>query len=394
MRVDVVSIFPEYLAPLRLSLAGKAQDSGLLDVRVHDLREWTHDRHRTVDDTPYGGGAGMVMRPEPWGEALDALATEGSVLVVPTPSGEPFTQALAAELATVEHLVFACGRYEGIDQRVLDEAATRMTVREVSIGDYVLNGGEVAALVVTEAVARLLPGFMGNPDSLAEESHGEDGLLEYPVYTKPASWRGHDVPAVLLSGDHARIAAWRHDQAVRRTAARRPDLLHPSRTLTVAGIEDAEVRTAIPSDAGEVLTLQLACWVREAQANETLDIPPLREDLAAVQAWLATWTTFVVRSGTRLVAAVRGRLEGDTWEVGRLMVAPDLRGRGLGRWLLAHAEAAAPPQAHRVSATTGARSEAGLRMCKKAGYRFDRVQPDDTAVVRLSKPARRPPRRR
>ena len=394
MRVDVVSIFPEYLAPLRLSLAGKAQDSGLLDVRVHDLREWTHDRHRTVDDTPYGGGAGMVMRPEPWGEALDALATEGSVLVVPTPSGEPFTQALAAELATVEHLVFACGRYEGIDQRVLDEAATRMTVREVSIGDYVLNGGEVAALVVTEAVARLLPGFMGNPDSLAEESHGEDGLLEYPVYTKPASWRGHDVPAVLLSGDHARIAAWRHDQAVRRTAARRPDLLHPSRTLTVAGIEDAEVRTAIPSDAGEVLTLQLACWVREAQANETLDIPPLREDLAAVQAWLATWTTFVVRSGTRLVAAVRGRLEGDTWEVGRLMVAPDLRGRGLGRWLLAHAEAAAPPQAHRVSVTTGARSEAGLRMCKKAGYRVDRVQPDDTAVVRLSKPALRPPRRR
>ena len=389
MRVDVVSIFPEYLAPLRLSLAGKAQDSGVLDVRVHDLRDWTHDRHRTVDDTPYGGGAGMVMRPEPWGEALDALATDGAVLVVPTPSGEPFTQALAAELATVEHLVFACGRYEGIDQRVLDEAATRMTVREVSLGDYVLNGGEVAALVVTEAVARLLPGFMGNPDSLSEESHGEGGLLEYPVYTKPASWRGHDVPPVLLSGDHARIAAWRHDQAVRRTAARRPDLLHPSRTLTVAGIQDAEVRTATPSDAGELLTLQLACWVREAQANETLDIPPLREDLATVQAWLGTWTTFVVRSGTRLVAAVRGRLEGDTWEVGRLMVAPDLRGRGLGRWLLGHVESAAPAEARRVSLVTGARSEANLRMCKKAGYRFDRVQPDDTGVVRLSKPVRR-----
>lgn len=389
MRVDVVSIFPEYLAPLRLSLAGKAQDSGVLDVRVHDLRDWTHDRHRTVDDTPYGGGAGMVMRPEPWGEALDALATDGAVLVVPTPSGEPFTQALAAELATVEHLVFACGRYEGIDQRVLDEAATRMTVREVSLGDYVLNGGEVAALVVTEAVARLLPGFMGNPDSLSEESHGEGGLLEYPVYTKPASWRGHDVPPVLLSGDHARIAAWRHEQAVRRTAARRPDLLHPSRTLTVAGIQDAEVRTATPSDAGELLTLQLACWVREAQANETLDIPPLREDLAAVQAWLGTWTTFVVRSGSRLVAAVRGRLEGDTWEVGRLMVAPDLRGRGLGRWLLGHVESAAPAVARRVSLVTGARSEANLRMCKKAGYRFDRVQPDDTGVVRLSKPLRR-----
>jgi tRNA (guanine37-N1)-methyltransferase len=389
VRVDVVSIFPEYLAPLRLSLAGKAQDSGVLDVRVHDLRDWTHDRHRTVDDTPYGGGAGMVMRPEPWGEALDALATDGAVLVVPTPSGEPFTQALATELATVEHLVFACGRYEGIDQRVLDEAATRMTVREVSLGDYVLNGGEVAALVVTEAVARLLPGFMGNPDSLSEESHGEGGLLEYPVYTKPASWRGHDVPPVLLSGDHARIAAWRHEQAVRRTAARRPDLLHPSRTLTVAGIQDAEVRTATPSDAGELLTLQLACWVREAQANETLDIPPLREDLAAVQAWLGTWTTFVVRSGSRLVAAVRGRLEGDTWEVGRLMVAPDLRGRGLGRWLLGHVESAAPAEARRVSLVTGARSEANLRMCKKAGYRFDRVQPDDTGVVRLSKPVRR-----
>jgi tRNA (guanine37-N1)-methyltransferase len=389
VRVDVVSIFPEYLAPLRLSLAGKAQDSGVLDVRVHDLRDWTHDRHRTVDDTPYGGGAGMVMRPEPWGEALDALATDGAVLVVPTPSGEPFTQAVAAELATVEHLVFACGRYEGIDQRVLDEAATRMTVREVSLGDYVLNGGEVAALVVTEAVARLLPGFMGNPDSLSEESHGEGGLLEYPVYTKPASWRGHDVPPVLLSGDHARIAAWRHEQAVRRTAARRPDLLHPSHTLTVAGIQDAEVRTATPSDAGELLTLQLACWVREAQANETLDIPPLREDLAAVQAWLGTWTTFVVRSGTRLVAAVRGRLEGDTWEVGRLMVAPDLRGRGLGRWLLGHVESAAPAEARRVSLVTGARSEANLRMCKKAGYRFDRVQPDDTGVVRLSKPVRR-----
>jgi tRNA (guanine37-N1)-methyltransferase len=308
---------------------------------------------------------------------------------VPTPSGEPFTQALATELATVEHLVFACGRYEGIDQRVLDEAATRMTVREVSLGDYVLNGGEVAALVVTEAVARLLPGFMGNPDSLSEESHGEGGLLEYPVYTKPASWRGHDVPPVLLSGDHARIAAWRHEQAVRRTAARRPDLLHPSHTLTVAGIQDAEVRTATPSDAGELLTLQLACWVREAQANETLDIPPLREDLAAVQAWLGTWTTFVVRSGSRLVAAVRGRLEGDTWEVGRLMVAPDLRGRGLGRWLLGHVESAAPAEARRVSLVTGARSEANLRMCKKAGYRFDRVQPDDTGVVRLSKPVRR-----
>ena len=227
MRIDVVSIFPDYLAPLSLSLPGKAQEAGILDVRVHDLRDWTRDRHRTVDDTPYGGGAGMVMKPEPWGEALDALTAEGEapVIVVPTPSGEPFTQAMAAELATRPRLLFACGRYEGIDQRVMDHARTRWEVREVSIGDYVLNGGEVAALVVTEAVVRLLPGFMGNPDSLAEESHGEAGLLEYPVYTKPPTWRDLDVPEVLFSGHHAQIARWRRDQALRRTAQRRPDLV-------------------------------------------------------------------------------------------------------------------------------------------------------------------------
>lgn len=228
MRIDVVSIFPDYLAPLGLSLAGKAQASGLLDVHVHDLRRWTHDRHRTVDDTPYGGGAGMVMKPEPWGEALDELTGEGPgdpLLVVPTPSGEPFTQPMAEELSREQWLLFACGRYEGIDQRVIDHARTRMRVREVSIGDYVLNGGEVAALVVVEAVVRLLPGFMGNPESLAEESHGGEGLLEYPVYTKPPTWRGLDVPEVLFSGHHAQIARWRRDQALRRTAERRPDLV-------------------------------------------------------------------------------------------------------------------------------------------------------------------------
>jgi tRNA (guanine37-N1)-methyltransferase len=392
VRIDVVSIFPEYLEPLSLSLAGKAQDAGLIDVHVHDLRDWTHDRHRTVDDSPYGGGAGMVMRPEPWGEALDALtqtSAGNTVLVVPTPGGEPFSQRIAEQLAGEEHLVFACGRYEGIDQRVLDDAATRMTVREVSVGDYVLNGGEAAALVVTEAVARLLPGFMGNPESLAEESHGESGLLEYPVYTKPSSWRGHDVPPVLLSGDHGRIAAWRHEQAVRRTAARRPDLLHPSATLTVAGIDEAEVRTATPGDAAEILTLQLACWVSEALANDTLAIPPLYEDLADVLAWLETWTTFVVRSGPRLVGGVRGRLDGETWHIGRLMVAPDLRGRGLGRWLLRRVEDAAPPDARRAELFTGAGSVDNLRMYKKAGYRRDRVQPDEPGVVRLSKPLRR-----
>ncbi|NJC68196.1 tRNA (guanosine(37)-N1)-methyltransferase TrmD [Planosporangium thailandense] len=224
MKVDIVTIFPEYFAPLDLSLIGRARTSGLLDVAVHDLRNWTHDVHRTVDDTPYGGGAGMVMRPEPWGEGLDAVATPGARLVVPTPAGSPFTQAAAQELAEAEHLVFACGRYEGIDQRVIDEAATRMPVTEVSLGDYVLFGGEVAVLVILEAVVRLLPGVLGNADSLLEESH-TGGLLEAPVYTKPSTWRGHEVPEILRSGDHGRIARWRRDQALLRTAVRRPDLL-------------------------------------------------------------------------------------------------------------------------------------------------------------------------
>ena len=228
MRIDIVTIFTEYLAPLDVSLVGKARERGLLDVRVHDLRDFTHDRHRTVDDTPYGGGAGMVMRPEPWGEALDSVTDGAQVaptLVVPTPAGRPFGQRDAERLANLDRLVFACGRYEGIDQRVIDEAATRMHVEELSLGDFVLNGGEVAALAMIEAVARLLPGFMGNPASLDEESHSQSGLLEYPVYTKPASWRDRDVPEVLLSGDHAKIAKWRHEQSLQRTRERRPDLL-------------------------------------------------------------------------------------------------------------------------------------------------------------------------
>ena len=232
MRIDVVTIFPEYLTPLSLSLMGRARANGLLDIRVHDLRSWTHDRHRTVDDTPYGGGAGMVMRPEPWGEALDELvppATERPpTLVVPTPAGRRFVQADAERLARREWLVFACGRYEGIDQRVSDHAATRMPVEEVSIGDYVLAGGEVATLVVVEAVVRLLPGVLGNPGSLEVESHGtgaDGGLLEHPVYTKPPTWRGLDVPEVLMSGHHGRVAAWRREQQRARTRERRPDLL-------------------------------------------------------------------------------------------------------------------------------------------------------------------------
>lgn len=228
MRVDVVTIFPDYLAPLSLSLVGKARAGGILDLRVHDLRDWAGDRHRTVDDTPFGGGAGMVMRPDVWGAALDDLVSEGTHLLLPTPSGATFTQRRAESWATDEHLVFACGRYEGIDARVAEHYAGVPGVRvdEFSIGDYVLNGGEAATLVVVEAVARLLPGVVGNPQSLVEESHGAAGLLEYPVYTKPPVWQGHEVPQVLLSGHHGKVERWRRDQALARTADRRPDLLH------------------------------------------------------------------------------------------------------------------------------------------------------------------------
>ena len=241
MRIDLLTIFPDYLAPLELSLIGKARAAGHLQVTVHDLRAFTADRHRTVDDTPYGGGAGMVMRPEPWGQALDHLLGAGPdgpvapeeparasagdvVVVVPTPSGEPFTQEIAAQISLVPHLVLLCGRYEGIDRRVVEEVGARWPVRELSIGDYVLAGGEAAALVMVEAVTRLLPGVLGNADSLAEESH-VGGLLEYPVYTKPPVWRGRAVPEVLLSGDHGRVAAWRREQALARTATMRPDLV-------------------------------------------------------------------------------------------------------------------------------------------------------------------------
>ena len=224
MRIDIVTIFPAFFDVLDVSLIGKAREKGLLDLRVHDLRDATHDRHRTVDDTPYGGGAGMVMKPEPWGEMLDGILGDDAVLVVPTPSGEVFRQPLARELAQEKQLVFACGRYEGIDQRVIDHYAARGRVRLVSIGDYVLNGGEVASMAMIEAITRLIPGFMGNPESLVEESH-EDGLLEYPIYTKPAVWRDLEVPPVLLSGNHGAVAAWRREQSLERTRERRPDLL-------------------------------------------------------------------------------------------------------------------------------------------------------------------------
>ncbi|MCU1478449.1 MAG: tRNA ((37)-N1)-methyltransferase TrmD [Subtercola sp.] len=267
MRIDIVTIFPEYFAVLDVSLLGRAREDGILEVEVHDLRAFTHDRHRTVDDKPYGGGAGMVMKPEPWGEALDAIlpgiraddadtltdadadadadsdtlasiaaatggadarpdASAGPIVIFPSPAGEVFTQAMARELSTAEHLVFGCGRYEGIDQRVFEYAASRASVRLVSLGDYVLNGGEVAVMAMIEAIGRLIPGVIGNPESLVEESH-EDGLLEYPSYTKPAEWRGREVPPVLMNGNHGAIATWRRDSQLERTRRVRPDLLPP-----------------------------------------------------------------------------------------------------------------------------------------------------------------------
>ncbi len=232
MRIDVVTIFPEFFSVLDVSLLGRGRQRGLVETHVHDLRDFTSDRHRTVDDTPYGGGAGMVMKPEPWGDAFDrvlgphdaAAPPSDAIVVFPSPAGERFTQAVARELADASHLVFACGRYEGIDSRVAEHVASRATVRELSLGDYVLNGGEVAVVAMLEAITRLVPGMVGNPESIVEESHS-DGLLEYPIYTKPASWRGLDVPDVLRSGDHGKVAAWRHAQAVERTRRVRPDLL-------------------------------------------------------------------------------------------------------------------------------------------------------------------------
>ncbi|WP_062949141.1 MULTISPECIES: tRNA (guanosine(37)-N1)-methyltransferase TrmD [Brachybacterium] len=239
MRIDVLTIFPEYLAPLELSLIGKARRDGLVDLHVHDLRSWTHDRHRTVDDTPLGGGAGMVMKPEPWAEAFAAVRAEGQaalgadtepLIIFPNPAGTPFAQATAQEWSECEWLVLACGRYEGIDERVYEHLADiGCEVHLASLGDYVLNGGEVAVLAITEAVVRLVPGVVGNAESLVEESHS-DGLLEYPLYTRPARWEDpagvvREAPAILLSGDHGKIAAWRREQSLERTRQRRPDLL-------------------------------------------------------------------------------------------------------------------------------------------------------------------------
>lgn len=305
LRLDVVTIFPDYLRVLDLSLIGRAATDGLLDLHVHDLRDWTHDRHRTVDDTPIGGGAGMVMKPDVWGAALDDVlssalptgpmdAAAGAdaaspaaepiaarpdeprrVLVIPTPSGDLFTQRTAEDLAGADQLVFACGRYEGIDARVAEHYAARgVEVHEASIGDYVLNGGEAAALVMIEAIARLRPGVLGNPDSIVEESHTGVGLLEYPVYTRPVAWRGRDLAAtqpVLLSGDHARIARHRRDQAIARTAERRPDLI----ARADPALLDADDRVALTRNG----------WVAPAGNDRPVPLvirPALQDDLDAL----------------------------------------------------------------------------------------------------------------
>ena len=258
LSLDVVTIFPEYLSPLRESLLGRAIADGLIGLAVHDLREYAPDRHRTVDDTPYGGGAGMVMKPDVWGRALDAVLRPGptTTLVVPTPAGRPFTQAVAADLATREQIVFACGRYEGIDQRVADHAATSVEVMELSIGDYVLAGGEAAVLVMVEAIARLIPGVLGNPLSAVTDSFGEAsvGLLEHPSYTRPLDYQGLPVPPVLLSGHHAAIDRWRRDESLRRTARRRPDLiaaLDPG-ALNQADREILSQEGVVPGQSGSI----------------------------------------------------------------------------------------------------------------------------------------------
>ena len=258
MRLDIITIFPEYVSgPLQVSLLGRAIARGLLDVRVHALRQWTDDPHRRTDDTPYGGGPGMVMLPEPWGRALDAVVPTTTPtpprLVIPTPAGRRFDQSVAAELAREPWLVFACGRYEGIDARVVEMAAERMVVDEISIGDYVLAGGEAAVLVVVEAVARLLPGVLGNAASSVDDSFAPGAmayLLEGPVYTKPPVWRGRAVPAVLLSGNHGQIARWRRDQALRRTARTRPDLVARARA---AGLEARDLEVLAQEAGGAEL---------------------------------------------------------------------------------------------------------------------------------------------
>ncbi|MFV0426240.1 MAG: tRNA (guanosine(37)-N1)-methyltransferase TrmD [Beutenbergiaceae bacterium] len=352
-RIDVVTVFPDYLTPLDLSLVGKARQRGLVNIGVHDLREWTTDRHRTVDDTPTGGGAGMVMRPDVWGAGIDAvldMASGPHLLILPTPAGDRLSQRdveqWAALVAAGGQLVVACGRYEGIDARVAEHYAdTPVQVREISLGDYVLNGGEVAALAMTEAVVRLLPGVLGNPESVVEESHGTDGLLEYPVYTQPASWRGITVPEVLRSGDHQAIAVWRRAKAVERTARRRPDLLesHP------VGIRPARPADAPALAALAAATFPLACppWMPRAEIDAHIDqhlsLPRFRSYLKDRSRWLLLahvadvavgYTMSVVGEPVdpEVAAAVPLR---PTAELSKCYVRAEHHGRGIAGQLMA-----------------------------------------------------------
>ena len=387
MRIDVITIFPEYLQPLDLSLIGKARQEGMLSMATHDLREFTHDRHRTVDDTPYGGGAGMVMKPGPWAEALDhvlAQAERGARphLIVPGPGGTPFTQAMARELAAEPWLAFACGRYEGIDERVYDHARANLglEVSVVSLGDYVLNGGEVAVLAMVEAIARLLPGVIGNAESLVEESH-EEGLLEYPIYTKPRVWNGRAVPDVLLSGNHAAIAEWRRGQRLARTAARRPDLLHRAQ-VAVPGEPDLEVALMVPADVPELFTLALASAADEARAAGALD-PELTPSVDDFRDSL-TARTWVARKGGRLVGSVRTQVCDDELRISQLILAPDLPGGELESRLLRLAEESAPSGIRTFSLEAHAGTDR-IRRYQKAGYRRARGEQEIRGRVRLVK---------
>lgn len=378
MRIDAITIFPEYLDALRLSLIGKADARGAVTLAVHNLRDWTTDRHHTVDDAPLGGGAGMVMKPDVWGAALDeVLQTEGrTVLAIPTPSGQPFTQRIAEDLAGVDQIVIACGRYEGIDARVAEYYRGRgVRVLEYSLGDYVLNGGEVAALALIEAVVRLLPGVLGNPESLAEESYNSDGLLEYPVYTRPSSWRGLDAPAVLLGGDHGAVAAWRRAQAVERTARRRPDLLVQHAGLTSRdaaalaplgllptpdGARSLVVRAAHSGDEQALAELaartfplacpphvtpaqvaaQIAAYLQPENFASYLSEPRYRVTLAEVDGAVRGYTLSVLPGpdggpdAPEEAAAVTDR---PVAELSKMYVDEDLHGSGLSRVLMADA---------------------------------------------------------
>ncbi len=287
MRIDIITIFPEYFSPLSVSLLGKAAARGTIQLQVHDLRRWADDAHHTVDDAPFGGGPGMVMAAGPWGAALDAVTGDapGARLIVPTPSGIPFTQTDALKYSRLAHLVFACGRYEGIDARVVADARERMDVDEVSIGDYVLSGGEPAALVMIDAVGRLLPGVLGNAESVADDSFGAgsgpmSGLLEGPVYTRPRVWRGREVPPVLLSGDHAAITRWRRDEALRRTAACRPDLAARLAAGQVSGTGESTGETSDSAGDPAGRTAGAVLDARDRQVLSEAGFPISGQDVA------------------------------------------------------------------------------------------------------------------